>query len=77
MQYRKLASTTRDADGTRRTALYRLAAGVPVGGFRDKRVPASLDRVSDTVIELTCSRTPAAGSYAVSVNEEAFELNVR
>jgi len=72
----EMAPTSRDAEGNRKISLSRVAANVPVGGFRDRRVAAELDRVSDTVIELSCTRPLAHGNYAIWVNEEAFELTV-
>ena len=72
----EMAPTTRDSSGHRKVVLTRIAPDVPVGGFRERRVPANLERVSDTVIELSCTRQLAAGSYAISVNDDAFELNV-
>jgi hypothetical protein len=72
----EMAPTTRDSSGHRKVVLTRIAPNVPVGGFRERRVPANLERVSDTVIELSCTRRLAAGSYAISVNDDAFELKV-
>ena len=72
----EVAPTTHDSNGNRKVVLSRIAAGVPVGGFRERRVPGTLERVDDTVVELTCTRRLAPGSYAISVNDEAFELNV-
>jgi hypothetical protein len=72
----EMAPTTRDSSGHRKVVLTRIAPNVPGGGFRERRVPANLERVSDTVIELSCTRRLAAGSYAISVNDDAFELKV-
>lgn len=72
----EVAPTTREANGHRKVALTRIASGLPVGGFRERRVPGMLERVSDTAIELSCARRLSPGTYAVYVNEEGFELNV-
>jgi len=72
----EIAPTTHDSNGHRKVVLTRIAGGVPVGGFGERRVPGTLEHSSDTVLELSCTRRLAPGSYAISVNDEAFELNV-
>lgn len=72
----EIAPTTHDSNGSRKAVLSRLAEGVPVGGFGDRRVPAKVERASETVLELSCTQQLAPGSYAISVNGEGFELDV-
>ena len=72
----EVAATTRESNGNRKVVLTRIAADVPTGGFRERRVPATLERVSDTVLELSCTRRLTPGSYAISVYDQAFELKV-
>ncbi|MDB6126930.1 MAG: hypothetical protein JWM35_826 [Verrucomicrobia bacterium] len=72
----EMAATNRESDGSRKVTLYRIAPSSSVGGFREHRIAASLDRVSDSVLEMSCSRPLPAGTYAISVNDESFELNV-
>jgi hypothetical protein len=71
-----MAPSTADKEGTRQVALYRLVSNSSAGGFREHRVMGALDRVSDTVLELSCTHPLPPGSYAISVNGDAFELNV-
>ena len=72
----EMAATSREADGSRKVTLYRLAPNSSTGGFREHRIATSLDHVSDTVLEMSCSRALPAGTYAISVNDETFELNI-
>ncbi|MDB6094351.1 MAG: hypothetical protein JWM32_1913 [Verrucomicrobia bacterium] len=73
----EMGATTRESDGSRKIPLMKIASNLSNGGFRDRRVLAVVERVNDTVVEMSATRTLPAGTYAVGVNEDAFELNVQ
>ena len=68
----EMAMTLRDASGSRSASLYRIVPGL--SGFRDTRVPATVERVSDTVTVLTCNQPLAPGSYVVAAGVKSAEL---
>ena len=71
----EMAPTRRTSDGRRQVDLLRIAPGL--AGFRDQRVAAILDEPKTGATLVTCTSTLASGSYALAVNTEAYELNVR
>jgi hypothetical protein len=71
----EMAPTIRGSTGSRSANLYRIVPGL--AGFRDTRVPAVVEKVSDTVTVLTCKQSLDPGSYVVAAGIHSAELIVK
>lgn len=72
----EMAPTHPTPDGKRMAELFRIVPGV--GGFGDRRVAATVERLDENHRLLVCAEALRSGSYAIAAGpEQLFELKIK